>query len=135
MTVEAWSIFIYGLLVFLGVTLQATYQTMTAGPEYGVTNRDKPQPGKGRMGYRIDNTLNNLKEGALMYVPLTLLTIHFGISNPWTYYAAWVTIVSRLLYIPIYVLGIQTVRTLVWAPSFLAVPALAYGIFLGLPQA
>jgi len=131
MTIEAWSVFLYGLLVFLGIFIQATHTGITEGLAFGFSNRDKRPSHKGRIGDRIDNTLNNLKEGAVMYVPLALLAVHYEISNPWTYYAAWATIISRLCYVPIYIIGIQKVRTFVWAISFLAIPALAYGIYLG----
>jgi uncharacterized MAPEG superfamily protein len=132
MTIEAWSIFIYGMLGFIVIFSQAMYASLTAGATYGFTNRDKPQPNKGALGNRIDNTLHNLKEGALMYLPFALLAVHFDISNSWTYYAALATIVSRVCYVPIYILGIQKVRTFVWTPSFFAVPAMAYGVYCGI---
>lgn len=132
MTIEAWSIFLYGLLVFLVIFIQAAYSGITEGLAFGFSNRDKRPSHKGRIGNRIDNTLNNLKEGAVMYAPLALLAVHYEISNPWTYYAAWATIISRLCYVPIYITGIQKVRTFVWSLSFLAIPALAYGIYLGI---
>lgn len=65
-----------------------------------------------------------------MYVPLALLAVHFGISNTWTYYAALATILSRLWYVPIYIIGIQKIRTFIWVPSFVAVPMMAYGIYV-----
>ena len=132
MTLEALSIFTYGLLVFLGVLIQATYKGKTAGPAYGFSNNETPQPNKGPMGIRIDNMLANLKEGALMYLPFALLAVHFDISNVWTSYAALVTIISRIIYMPVYIIGIEKLRTLIWAPSFLAIPAMAYGIYLGI---
>ncbi len=134
MTIEAWSIFIYGLLVFISVFIQATYIGKTAGPAYGFSNHETPQPNKGPMGIRIDNMLGNLKEGALMYLPFAVLAVHFDISNVWTHYAALATIISRLIYVPIYIIGIEKLRTLIWAPSFLAIPAIAYGIYLGIGQ-
>ena len=134
MPIEAWSIVIYGLLIFLVVAFQGGYQSATETTEFGFSNRETPSPNKGAMGHRIDRTLDNLKEGALMYVPLALLAVHFGISNSFTFYAALMTIMSRIAYVPIYVFGVTTIRTFVWAPSFLAIPLLVYGIFLGLPQ-
>lgn len=132
MTLEAWSILIYAILAFFIVVVQAAYASKKAGTEYGFSNREAPQPNKGAIGIRIDNTLDNFKEGALMYLPLALLAVNLNISNVWTYYAAFATIISRLFYIPVYIIGIEKVRTLVWIPSFLAVPAMAFGIYLGM---
>lgn len=66
-----------------------------------------------------------------MYLPLALLAVSLDISNGWTYSAALLTIISRLLYVPIFVLGIRTIRTIVWIPSFAAVPLMSVGIMLG----
>ena len=132
MAVEVWSIFIYVILAFLLILIQAIYSSKTAGADYGFSNRETPPPNKGAIGFRIDNTLGNFKEGAMMYLPMALLAVSYEISNAWTYYAALVTIISRVLYIPIYIVGIEKVRTLVWIPSFLAVPAMAYGIYRGI---
>ncbi len=96
MTIEAWSIFFYGLLIFLVIFIQATHLAITESTAFSFSNRDKQPSHKSKMGDRIDNTLNNLKEGAVMYVPLAVLAVHYEISNPWTYCAAWVTIISRL---------------------------------------
>jgi hypothetical protein len=57
--------------------------------------------------------------------------ISLDISNGWTWGAALLTIVSRLIYVPVFYLGIPVARTMVWAPSFVAIPALAAGILIG----
>lgn len=128
MTLEAWSIFIYAILAFLLIVIQGAYAIKTAGSAYGFSNREGLQPNKGAIGIRIDNTLNNFKEGSLMYLPLALLAMSLNISNTWTYYAALATIISRSVYIPVYIVGIEKLRTLVFFPSFIAIPAMAYGI-------
>jgi len=128
MTLEAWSIFVYAILAFFLVVIQAAYASKTAGSDYGFSNREVPQPNKGAIGIRIDKTLDNFKEGSLMYLPLAILATSLSISNTWTFYAALITIISRSVYIPVYIVGIEKLRTLVWLPSFLAIPAMAYGI-------
>jgi uncharacterized MAPEG superfamily protein len=66
-----------------------------------------------------------------MYLPLAVSVVALDISNGWTYFATLATILSRLLYVPLYLLGISTLQTFVWAPSFLAIPAMAIGIIVG----
>lgn len=131
-TIEILSILIYVALLFGCLIVQASYALKTAGLSYGLSARDHPQPRKGAMGRRIDRTIENLKEGSAMYLPLALLTVNAEISNTWTYYAALVTICSRLIYVPIYILGVPVIRTLVWAPSLFAIPVLAYGFYQGM---
>jgi uncharacterized MAPEG superfamily protein len=131
MTLEALSILIYALLIFGVVTLQAGYAALTAGLAFGFSNRMDPQPGMGPFGDRINRTPGNLKEGAIMYFPLAIMAVVFDISNGWTYHAVFATILSRLIYIPIYLLGVTTLRTIVWSPSFIAIPVMALGIAIG----
>lgn len=131
MTLESLSILIYTLLIFAAVLVQGVYSSRTAGPAFGFSNREDDPPGMRVAGLRIDRTLANLKEGAIMYLPLALLAVSLDISNAWTWGAALLTIVSRLIYVPVFYLGIPVVRTLVWAPGFVAIPALAVGIVIG----
>ncbi|MGB3407727.1 MAG: MAPEG family protein [Jannaschia sp.] len=133
MTLIAISIIIYALLIFGVVAIQAGYASVTAGTAFGFSNRDAPQPGMGPAGRRIDRTLGNLKEGAIMYLPLAITAVALDISNGWTFYAALATILSRVLYVLIFLVGIQTIRTFVWVPSFAAIPAMAVGIMVGQP--
>ena len=132
MTIEVYSIFVYGLLGFVVVAAQATYATFTGAVQYGLSNREGAQPNKGPLGFHIDRTLANLIEGGLMYLPMALVAVYADIANPWTHYAPLMTIVSRVLYVPLYMLGIEKIRTFVWLFSFFAVPAMAYGIVLGM---
>ena len=48
-----------------------------------------------------------------MYLPLALVSVSLEISNEWTHGAAFVMILSRLIYVPVFVLGIPVARTLV----------------------
>ena len=134
MTVETWSVLVYGLLVLFTVVFQSIYNVITGALRYGLSNREGEQPNKGPLGFRIDRTLSNTIEGALMYLPFALIAIHLDISNVYTLYAAILTIISRVLYTPIYILGIEKIRTLVWTVGFISIPMMVYGIFLGIGE-
>ena len=131
MTIEALSILIYAMLLFAVVVTQATYAGITAGNAFGFSNRDEPQPRMGPFGRRVDKTLANLKEGAIIYLPLALMAVALDVSNIWTVVAAFTTIISRVLYVPIFFAGIPVLRTVIWAPSFVAMPVMAWGILAG----
>jgi len=131
MTIEAVSILIYTMLLFGVVVTQATYAGITAGNAFGFSNREGPQPGLGPFGRRVDRTLANLKEGAIIYLPLAVMAVALEVSNIWTVVAAVSTIISRTLYVPIFFAGIPVLRTVIWAPSFVAIPVMAWGILVG----
>ena len=117
MTLEALSILIYALLMFAAVTVQATYSARTAGLTFGFSNREGAPPSMGAAGLRIDRTLANLKEAATMYLPLPPLAVSLDIANGWTWGAALLKIASRLIYIPVFYLGIPVVCTLAGRPA------------------
>ena len=85
MTLEALSILVNAILISSAVAVQASYAALTAGLTAGLTfgfsNRDGAQPGRGPAGARIDKTLGNLKEGAIMYLPLALLAVGILIGS------------------------------------------------------
>lgn len=135
MTMELLSVVVYALLIFITVIVQSSYMARNAGLVFSLGNREKSQTNKKPLGNRIDRTLENLKEGGIMYVPLAVLAVSTGVSNPWTYYAALATIISRILYIPVYIFGVRIVRSLVFAPSLIAIPVMAYGVISGLAGA
>lgn len=131
MSIEIVSVLVYAILMFGTVALQASYVALTSGLAFGFSNREGTPSGIGPVGQRIDRTVANLKEGAILYLPLAVLAITLDIANPWTAGAALATILSRVLYVPIYIIGVPVLRTLIWAPSFLAVAAMMIGILLG----
>lgn len=127
-TIEIISLLVLSFLIFLTIITQSTYLAMTSGTGYGFTNRESLPPNKGPFGFRIDNTLNNLKEGVAVYLPLVVVSSILGISNEWTQGSAWAMIIMRSLYVPIYFAGIQKLRTFVWNISFFSIPFYLYGI-------
>jgi uncharacterized MAPEG superfamily protein len=128
MSYEAVSIILYVLLIVALLVVQMSYTALVSGFTFGFSNRDDPQPKLGKFGIRINNTIANMKEGAVIYLPLATLCCALDISNGLTTAAALMTIVSRTLYVPIYLAGITVVRSFVWAPSFIAVPLMAWGM-------
>lgn len=127
-----WSVIVYVALLFMVVVVQASVLTKNAGAAYNLSNRTGQRADKTDFETRVDNALGNLKEGAVMFLPLMLLAILFEITNDWVYFAALLTIISRLLYVPVYFIGIEKIRTLIFLPSLLAIPLLLVGIVTGL---
>lgn len=60
------------------------------------------------------------------------MAVALEISNTEAVVAAITTIISRALYVPIFLAGIPVLRPMIWAPSFVASPMMAWGILAGL---
>ncbi len=63
---------------------------------------------------RMLRTVDNHREGLLMFAPLVLIAALADISNQWTVLGAQLFFWSRLVHAAVYMLGVPLVRPLVW---------------------
>lgn len=108
------------LSVFLGIAqilLAAFFATKTYGVQWNLSSREgKVQPLTG-VAARTSRASENFKETFPFYAAFVLLLLVLGKTNSTTAVAAQVYFYARLIYLPIYALGITHVRTLVWGAS------------------
>lgn len=99
------------LLFMAHVAVQATYARNEFGESYLLTPRDEQLKVKGIVAARAERALANFVENYGPFVALDLGLIATGQTGGW---GAIVWIVARILYLPVYLAGIQVVRTLCW---------------------
>ena len=131
MSVELWSLFAAGIVMFVSISIQSLYLDFTSGLAYGMSNRETPPPGHGPVGNRLDRNVRNQIEGLALFVPLIAVAIVADISNPWTQIGAVFYVASRALFVPAFAFGLVPLRTAIWTAGFFALPAIAFGIVIG----
>jgi len=119
MTIEALSIIIYALLIFSVVAVQAGYTGVSAGPAYSFSNRDERTAPQYRAFWVPDQPHAVQPIERCDHVP------SIRDSGGCLGYLERLDL-SRVFYIPQYLLGNSTLRTIVWAPSFIAIPVMAF---------
>jgi uncharacterized MAPEG superfamily protein len=117
MTVElkylAWSI----ALGIVYVLLAATLGTAQRGLDWNVGNRDgatKPLTGAAARAHRASR---NFLETFPFFAAAVLAVVLVKANSPHTALGAMLYFWARLVYLPVYVIGIPYLRTLVWAVS------------------
>ncbi len=108
----------------LSVVLWAVHVLVQAGVGnvelplgYLFTSRDKPSAVSGLLFGRATRALANYVENLTPFVAVALALIVTQRTGGSGALGATIWIVARIVYIPVYVLGIIYVRTLVWAIS------------------
>jgi len=97
--------------IMLGAILRNREWTLD-GMKVGLSNRDN-LPEATPMGARAERAAANTKESFILFLALAL-TAHLAGFGEQAALGAEVFIWARLVYLPVYILGIPYLRTVVW---------------------
>ncbi len=111
--VLAWSV----MLLFAHVLLQSGSATLETGLGYNAGARDEGREPKGVFAGRAQRALRNFQETYPVFIGLALALAVSGRTGGYGAQGAWVWIVARVIYIPLYLAGVPYLRTLVFAVS------------------
>ena len=109
--VLGWSV----VLLLAQVLLQAV-STYDLGP-YLLGPRDDNRQSGNVMAGRLKRALENLLETYPAFVALALALAVTGKTGGIAATGAWVWLIARVVYVPLYAFGVPAVRTLVWCVS------------------
>jgi len=118
------------LLTFVAIMLGAVLRNREWTPQgikVGLSNRDQ-LPDATPMGARAERAAANTKENFILFLALAL-TAHLAGLGEQALFGAQVFIWARLVYLPVYILGVTYLRSAVWAVGIagLLMMALALG--------
>lgn len=125
LTLLAWSV----VLLFAHIGIQATLLTRDLGPDYNAGPRDEQRP-LGPVAGRAERALRNFLETWPAFIALALITAVSGESDWMTQWGAGIYLVARIVYIPLYLLGIPKVRSLAFAVASLGLLLMLIGVLL-----
>ena len=131
MTPEMISLLVF-LATFAALLLaQPLILARAKGMQYVTGNRAAPVDAAAPVAGRLDRTVRNSIEAAVLFVPLVLATELLGPSNALPQWGAIVFVVARVVYAFLYPLGIVGLRTLAWNVGFAGLAAMALGLVSG----
>lgn len=113
----------YGLLVLLTILLQVLGSLQTLSMGYLMSARDEPRE-VGRMTARINRALTNSITAMALFAPAILLLVVQDKTTSTTLMVAQLFLVARIIYLPVYALGVPAIRTLAWLVGFAATAVL-----------
>ena len=120
---------LYGLVVIITILAQVLAAQAQVGLPMLLAPRDDGPKLIGVAGRLERAQLNSIVAMAL-FAPAILILAQKGISTSSTLLAAQAFLIARILYVPIYAMGLPWARTIAWLIGFLAT-ALLYWLGLG----
>lgn len=123
LTLLVWSTALFGLYV----GAQATLYRMQHGVLHAATARDSEAPPNVMTG-RAERALRNLIETYGVFVALAVAIEISGRSDALTVWGAQLYFWARIVYLPLYLFGVQFVRSFVWCVSALGLMLMFVGI-------
>ena len=95
-------------------------------------NREKDQPCDG-FPARTERAAKNMLENMVLFTALALVASVGGVADPHVELGARIFYWARIVYIPIYMIGIPVARTGVWAISVIGMGLIFASIVQALP--
>lgn len=115
----------YGLLVLLTILLQVLGSLQSLSMGYLLSSRDEPR-GVNKMTGRLNRALDNSIVAMALFAPAILLLVVLERTSPISLLAAQVFLLARIIYLPVYALGVPAIRTLAWLAGFAATAVLYF---------
>ncbi|MGI4857111.1 MAG: MAPEG family protein [Janthinobacterium lividum] len=121
MTIElkllAWTL----ILAIVQIFLPSMLRNRETGVAYNAGPRDEPGPPVGVVTGRLMRAKSNLYETLPLFIA-AILTAHIaGREGSLTHIGAWLYLIARVVYVPLYAAGIPYIRSMVWLVSLLGV--------------
>lgn len=130
MTVELLAALVVIALGLVQVLLQAAEYRRVHGVGYANSAQDAPPATKDSVLLgRLTRALRNLHETLPFFLGVVILLALMEVSTPSTQWAAVIYVAARLVYLPLYMLGVPYLRGLVWTVSFAALVSLVFSAF------
>ena len=131
MTTELWLLIGAVLLGFTQIILQAQSMNMRRGYRWNAGPRDEILPPLTGVAGRLNRALRNFLETFPLFAAAVLVAATANIHNGLTFWGAWLYLLGRVVYVPLYAFGVRYVRSLAWNVAVLGIFLILSGIARG----
>ncbi|AVR98007.1 MAPEG family protein [Pseudoduganella armeniaca] len=105
------------VLAIVQILLHSTLRTRETGIMYNASARDGAAPPPGQVTARLERAKLNLFETLPLFAAAVLAAHVAGAEGTLTWWGCCLYLGARVVYVPLYALGIPVVRSLVWLVS------------------
>jgi uncharacterized MAPEG superfamily protein len=113
LTLLAWTL----VLALVQIGLAAALRNQETGTAYNMGARDTPAPPPRPVTARLQRAQANLFETLPVFAAAVIVANLAHVSGTLTLWGCWLYLIGRVVYVPLYALGIPVLRTLVWMAS------------------
>jgi uncharacterized MAPEG superfamily protein len=131
MTTELWLLVAAVLLGFAQIILQAQSMNMQRGYRWNAGPRDEVLAPLTGVAGRLNRALRNFLESFPLFAAAVLVAAVANIHNGLTLWGAWLYVLGRIVYVPLYAFGVRYVRSLAWNVAVLGIFLILSGIARG----
>ena len=124
LTILGWTL----VLAIVQILLPAGFRNRETGVQYNAGPRDGPAPPPGKVTARLQRAEKNLYESLPLFIAAVLIAHVANREGGLTLWGAWIYLVSRIVYVPLYGFGVPMVRSLVWGLSLLGLALILIAI-------
>jgi uncharacterized MAPEG superfamily protein len=117
LSILAWTL----VLALVQVLLPAVLRGRQSRAGYNASARDHPAAPPSEVTARLIRAQTNLFETLPVFAVAVIINHMVGREGALTLWGAWLYIVARVVYVPIYAAGIPFIRSLVWMVSLLGI--------------
>jgi len=129
MTFELWVLFAATFWGLVHISAASFSFKSQVGNEYTAGSRDEGLQPKGLAG-RLNRAQRNFMETYPLFAVLAILLYLSGRAGDLSHWGAWMYILGRVIYLPLYASGIAWVRSICWAFATLGLVLVGVQILL-----
>lgn len=126
LTILAWTL----VLAVIQIMLPAMFRNRETGVAYNASARDEPGPPVGVVTGRLRRAQANLFETLPLFIAAVLIAHVAGREGTLTALGAGLFLAARVIYVPLYALGIPYVRSAVWLAAMAGLALVLLAILL-----
>lgn len=116
------------VLAVLQILLPAMWRNRETGVEYNTGPRDHDGPPMGKVTGRLFRAQRNLFETLPLFIAAVLILHVSGQEGTLSLWGCWLYLLARVVYVPLYALGVPWVRSLVYMVSMLGLALLLIAV-------
>lgn len=108
------------LIGLLQICWAATESQRQRGFAWASGTRDEARPVHG-LAARLQRASGNFMETFPIFAAALLAAVAFGHTGGTTLTGAWLYVIARAVYVPLYAIGVPVVRSLVWIAALVGI--------------
>lgn len=116
------------VLAIVQILLHAMLRNRETGVAYNTGPRDAPAPPPGKVTARLERAKLNLFETLPLFAAAVLAAHVAGAEGPLTLWGCWLYLGARIVYVPLYALGVPVVRSLAWTVALAGLVLVLYAL-------
>jgi uncharacterized MAPEG superfamily protein len=119
------------ILLFIHIFAAIRAKTAQYGRKWNVGARDEALPEANAATGRLMRAQANFQETFPIAVVALLGVVIAGRTSQWTALGGWIWLGARIVYLPLYFVGVPIIRTIVWTVSMAGIAMVLWPLLRG----